>query len=264
MSEHTTAAGAPTEAKWQPLAALERRVAGVLVEKAKTTPDTYPMSLNAIRAGCNQKSNRYPLIEVEEDAILTALDRLRAVGAVALVQGSGRVEKYRHYMYEWLGVDKLELAVMTELLLRGAQTIGELRGRASRMDPIPDLAALRPVLESLKAKGLVLALSPEGRGQVVTHALYKPAELEKLRAEYANYTPPASGGDADSGSESAPPRREPTGVATRADTAHSSRSDSNNALNESLAAIVDRVEDLARRVEAQEQALAALRQSLGE
>ena len=68
MSEHTTAAGAPTEVKWQPLAALERRVAGVLVEKAKTTPDTYPMSLNAIRAGCNQKSNRSPLIEVEEDA----------------------------------------------------------------------------------------------------------------------------------------------------------------------------------------------------
>jgi uncharacterized protein YceH (UPF0502 family) len=264
MSEHTTAAGAPTEAKWQPLAALERRVAGVLVEKAKTTPDAYPMSLNAIRSGCNQKSNRYPLIEVEEDAILTALDRLRAVGAVALVQGSGRVERYRHYMYEWLGVDKLELAVMAELLLRGAQTIGELRGRASRMDPIPDLAALRPVLDSLKAKGLVLSLSPEGRGQIVTHTLYKPAELEKLRAEYSNYTPPAGSAEVDSASEGAPIRRETASMATRADSAHSSRPTASDALAESLAAIVDRVEELARRVESQEQALAALRQSLGE
>ncbi len=87
-------------------------------------------------------------------------------------------------MYDWLGVDKVELAVMTELLLRGAQTEGELRGRAARMDPIPDLAALRPILESLTRKGLILSLSAPGRGHVVTHALYEPRELDKLRAEH--------------------------------------------------------------------------------
>jgi hypothetical protein len=93
------------------------------------------------------------------------------------------VLKYRHYLYDWLGVDKVEMAVMTELLLRGAQTVGELRGRAARMEPIADLAALKPVLDSLKAKGLVISLSPEGRGQVVSHALYQPQELEKVRRE---------------------------------------------------------------------------------
>jgi uncharacterized protein YceH (UPF0502 family) len=73
---------------------------------------------------------------------------------------------------------------MTELLLRGDQTVGELRGRAARMEPIADLAALQPVLDSLKAKGLVFALTPEGRGHVVTHALYQPREIETLRAKY--------------------------------------------------------------------------------
>ncbi len=223
MSEPASEEHGINPAKWRPLAALERRVAGVLIEKAKTTPDAYPMSLNSIRTGCNQKSNRYPVMEVEEEAVLTALDSLRAAGAVALVQGSGRVERYRHYLYDWLGVDKVELAVMAELLLRGAQTVGELRGRASRMDPIPDLAALRPVLESLKQKRLVVSLSPEGRGHVVTHALYKPAELEKLRAEYASYSPDlgASHPD-DAGNEAASPteQREFRGSATRADAAH--------------------------------------------
>lgn len=172
--------------RWQPIPAIDRRVLGVLVEKAKTTPDAYPMTLNSICTACNQKNNRFPLMNVEPDDVEPALDRLRNLGAVAIVQGSGRVDKYRHYMYEWLGVDKVELAVMTELLLRGSQTEGELRGRAARMEPIADLTALRPVLESLKAKGLLISLTSEGRGHVVTHALYEPRELEKQRAEFSS------------------------------------------------------------------------------
>ncbi len=164
--------------RWQPLGAIDRRVVGVLAEKAKTTPDIYPMSLNAICAGCNQKSNRAPLMQLEPNEVEESLERLRQLGAVGLVEGYGRVQKFRHYLYEWLGVDKVEMAVMTELLLRGDQTVGELRGRAARMEPIADLAALRPVLDSLKAKGLVVALTPEGRGHAVTHALYKPRERE--------------------------------------------------------------------------------------
>ncbi len=177
--------GPQTKPRWQPLRAIERRVVGVLAEKAKTVPDAYPMSLNAICTGCNQKSNRDPLMQLEPADVEEALERLRAIGAVGMVEGYGRVTKYRHYLYEWLGVDKVELAVMTELLLRGPQTLGELRARASRMEPIADLAAVRSICESLKRKGLVVYLTPEGRGQIVTHALYPPRELDNLRARYA-------------------------------------------------------------------------------
>jgi uncharacterized protein len=172
------------ERRWQPLGAIERRVVGVLAEKAKTTPDVYPMSLNGITTGCNQKSNRWPLMQLEPGQVEESLDRLRELGAVGFVEGYGRVQKYRHYLYEWLGVDKVELAVMTELLLRGDQTLGELRARAARMEPIVDLAALRTVLDSLRSKGLVIWLTPEGRGQAVTHALYKPREIEAIKAKY--------------------------------------------------------------------------------
>jgi len=178
--------------RWRPLAAMDRRVLGVLIEKAKTTPDVYPMSIAALKSGCNQKNNRYPLTELELEDIEESLARLRAVGAVSEVQGSSRVNRYKHLAYEWLGVDKLELAVMAELLLRGAQTEGELRGRAARMDPIPDLNALRPLLTSLKSKGLILPLTPEGRGHVLTHALYEERELAKLRAEHAGHSPAAN------------------------------------------------------------------------
>ncbi|HBO45232.1 MAG TPA: DUF480 domain-containing protein [Planctomycetaceae bacterium] len=186
MTETPSNLPAPQNAapSWQPLSSIDRRVLGVLIEKAKTTPDAYPLSLNAVCAGCNQKSNREPLMALEPEDVEESLDRLRECGAVAIVQGIGRVSKYRHYAYEWLGVDKVELAVMAELLLRGAQTEGELRGRAARMEPIAGLPELRPVLDSLKAKGLVIPLTPDGRGHVVTHALYPPRELEKLHAQY--------------------------------------------------------------------------------
>lgn len=172
--------------KWTALGRVERRVLGVLVEKAKTTPDNYPLSLNSLRSGCNQKSNRFPQMELEEGAIEDAIDALRQLKALAIIQGDARVEKYRHLAYEWLGVDKVELAVMAELLLRGAQTIGELRGRAARMEPIKGMHELTPVLDSLMQKNLVLYLTPPGRGAVVTHNLYEPQELEKVRREYGD------------------------------------------------------------------------------
>jgi uncharacterized protein len=190
MSTDASPAESDAKPRWQPLEALERRVLGVLVEKAKTTPENYPLSLNAIKNGCNQKNNRAPLMHVEEDEVDTALESLRKVGAIAQIQGSGRVDKYRHLAYEWLSVEKVELAVMAELLLRGAQTVGELRGRAARMEPIKDLADLRPVLESLQAKGLIVFLTPEGRGAVVTHTLFQDREMDKVRREAA--TLPAS------------------------------------------------------------------------
>ncbi|MDZ7617431.1 MAG: DUF480 domain-containing protein [Patescibacteria group bacterium] len=184
-----TTAPDPAQPRWQPLRPMDRRVIGVLAEKAKTTPDIYPMSLNAVCTGCNQKSNRSPIMALEPDDVEPSLDRLREMGVVTLIEGYGRVAKYRHHLYQWLGVDKVELAVMTELLLRGPQTVGELRGRAARMEPIADLAALQPVLDGLKQKGLVLSLTAEGRGHVVTHGLHMPEELAKLRAQHAAGAP---------------------------------------------------------------------------
>jgi len=176
----------PSEKRWQPLTAIQRRVAGVLVEKAKTTPDAYPLTLNALTNGCNQKSNRTPHMDLSTEDVERALEELREMGAVAEVQSGGRVPKYRHYLYEWLGVDKVELAVVAELLLRGEQTIGELRGHASRMEPIADLNAMRPILDSLEQKQLVVMLTPPGRGQVVTHNLYTPERLAELRDQFAS------------------------------------------------------------------------------
>jgi uncharacterized protein YceH (UPF0502 family) len=170
---------------WKPLNPTQRRVVGVLVEKAKTTPEQYPLSLNAVTNGCNQKNNRSPVTNLSQEQVEQAIDELRSLGAVIEIQGGGRVAKYRHCMYEWLGVDKVELAVMTELLLRGEQTVGELRARAARMEPIADLGALRVVLQSLKDKQLLLELTPEGRGQVVSHNLYKDRELTELTARMA-------------------------------------------------------------------------------
>ena len=191
MTEHQEEA-TESGSRWQVLPRKERRVAGVLVEKAKTTPENYPLTLNALVNGCNQKSNRFPQMALDDDEVEETLDNLRQLGAVSQVQGSGRVDKHRHLMYEWLGVDKVELAVMGELLLRGAQTLGELRARAARMEPIPGISELRPIVESLQKKGLLIYLTPPGRGAIVTHALYEEQELDKLRNEHGNHVVDAS------------------------------------------------------------------------
>jgi uncharacterized protein YceH (UPF0502 family) len=157
----------------------------VLIEKAKTTPDYYPMTVAGICAGCNQKSCRHPLMQLQPEDVEEALERLRELGAVGFVEGGGRALKYRHYAYEWFGVNKAELAVLAELLLRGPQTLGQLRAHVSRMEPMADLSQLRTILAGLKEKGLVISLTPETRGHVVAHALYLPKELEKIREQYA-------------------------------------------------------------------------------
>jgi len=198
MNDHAAEGNEPAQQrKWRPLPPQERRVLGVLAEKAKTTPEQYPLSLNALTSGCNQKSNRHPQMNLEAERVEEVLERLRGMGAVTEILGGGRVARFRHNLYEWLGVDKVELAVMTELLLRGTQTAGELRGRAARMEPIADVAALRPILHSLQEKGLVISLTPEGRGQTVTHALHRPEELQKIRRNVASGAPASGASDDD-------------------------------------------------------------------
>lgn len=171
---------ADAELRWKPIDRNERRVLGVLVEKAKTTPENYPLSLASLVAGSNQKSNRAPQMQLDEDDVTLALDKLRALGAVREVQGSGRVSKFRHAAYEWLGVDAAGSAIMTELLLRGPQTMGELRTRASRMHDFPDLDSVAEALKVLQQAGLVQALTPSGRGQTFAHCLYPPDEQHYL------------------------------------------------------------------------------------
>src|SRR5580765_791333 len=143
----STPAGPSAGRVWTPLDARERRVLGVMIEKAKTTPAGYPMTVNAIVTGCNQKNNRDPVTAYDDVDVENAL-------------GS---------MVTWRGVSKVELAVLAELLLRGAQALGDLRGRAARMEPIADLAALKPIVDGLVQRGLMLELTPAGRGQIVSH-----------------------------------------------------------------------------------------------
>ena len=177
----------PAEKSWVPLTNRERRVLGVLVEKAKTTPEYYPLTIAAIVTGCNQKSNRDPITNFDADDVEEILQGLRKKGAVVMVEAGGRVVRWKHTLYDWLKVTKVELAVIAELLLRGAQTEGDLRARASRMEPLSDLPALQAVLESLLAKDLIIYLSPPGvrRGVVVTHNLYPPHELDREKTKLA-------------------------------------------------------------------------------
>jgi len=170
---------------WKPLDARQRRVLGVLIEKAKTTPAGYPMSVNAIVIGCNQKNNRDPITAYDEEDVVKALDQLRTLGAMSEIDWLGRVPKYKHRAYEWLGVSKAELAVLGELLLRGAQTLGDLRARAARMEPIADLTALKPIVDGLVQRKLMLELTGPGRGQMVSHNLYSPSELAEVKAHVA-------------------------------------------------------------------------------
>ncbi len=180
------------EIAWKPLTAHQRRVLGTLMEKSQTTPDAYPMSYAGLTTGCNQKSNRDPITNFDTDDVEVIVDELRELGALAIVQGSGRVTKVRHYAYNWLGLSKAESAIITELLLRGAQTMGELRTRASRMEPIQDLGELQKIFEELKKRNLVVELTPAGRGQVVSHNLYPEWELEKLQSLHQGGGSPAA------------------------------------------------------------------------
>ena len=169
-----------------PLSVNERRVLGVLVEKNKTTktPDTYPMTLNSVVIGCNQKSNRDPVLELDEDEVEETLTDLMKKGLTIKQQG-GRTDRWRHLLYDAWNPSKVELAILAELMLRGPQSEGDLRGRASRMDEIADLDTLRALLKGLCERKLTVYLSPPGRGAVVTHGFHTPEELAGHRGGQA-------------------------------------------------------------------------------
>lgn len=156
----------------------QRRVLGTLVEKGLTTPDQYPLTLKAATTGCNQKSNRDPVTEYDEDSVQQTLDQLREMGLVGEVHTEGgRTSRFRHYMRQKTTLTEPQLAIMTELMLRGRQQLGELRTRASRMHEIDSQEKLKAELQSLLETGLVRTNGPlERRGVEVDHNLYPAGE----------------------------------------------------------------------------------------
>ncbi|MFH5802449.1 DUF480 domain-containing protein [Alienimonas sp. DA493] len=220
----------------------QRRVVGTLIEKGLTTPGSYPLTLKAVVTGCNQSSNRDPVTNYTEGAALETLDDLAELGLVAEVHtAGGRAAKYRHLVRKKLTITEPQIAVLAELMLRGRQTLGELRARASRMVPIPSLDELREAVDGLMEMGFVSADGPlERRGATVDHALYPPDEA-----------PPA----APAAGEPAAASRQTGAPAVDAEELASLR-EANEELRSDLAELTDRVARLS-------EALDDLRRDLG-
>lgn len=166
------------------LSPVQARVLGTLAEKERTVPDTYPLSLNALVSGCNQKTSRNPVMEVTETEAREALDALKAANLVMEASGS-RVTRYEHNLGRVLQVPSQSVAILTVLMLRGPQTVGELRINTERMHPFADLSAVQGFLDELAARpaGALVAELPrqpgsrEGRWM---HLLSGPPSQEML------------------------------------------------------------------------------------
>ena len=166
------------------LDAEEVRVLGALVEKEITTPEYYPLSLNALVNACNQKSNRDPVMHFDEENIEGPIYTLREKGLVLSITGAGsRVQKYGQRLAEKLNLGRRELAVLCELMLRGPQTLGELRTRADRMHHFDDLAEVESVLERTPDLFIKLARRPGEKEARYGHLLSGiPAETTEHQA----------------------------------------------------------------------------------
>ncbi|MFN0052673.1 MAG: DUF480 domain-containing protein [Planctomycetales bacterium] len=178
----------PSE-EYPPLRSLskpQRRVLGTLVEKALTVPESYPLTLKALTTGCNQKSGREPLSNYGEEDVADAANELRELGLAAVVHTeSGRTERYRHYLRRrWSWLSEPQVAILAELLLRGRQSIGDLRARASRMAPagsLDGLDQLRNELAGLMERQVVQSDAPlDRRGVEIDHNLYEPQESRRM------------------------------------------------------------------------------------
>jgi uncharacterized protein YceH (UPF0502 family) len=177
---------------------VEIRVLGCLVEKQRTTPDVYPLSLNALRLACNQATNRDPVVAYEEETIRIALAGLSRRGWARLASGPGsRVVKYRHLLDEALSLSHAEISLLAVLMLRGAQTPGELKQRTDRLHPFASLREVDGVLEQLMARELVTRL-PRRAGQKETryrHLLSEGATPAEEEASAESSGGVSGGGD---------------------------------------------------------------------
>lgn len=172
---------------------IEVRVLGSLVEKELTTPEYYPLSLNSLTNACNQKSNRDPVMALSEEEVVRALDSLRFKQLSVISADGGRVPKYRHLLAEKLGLVPAEQAVLCELLLRGPQTVGELRTRCERMHPFGDLAAVEAVLQELmERESPMIALMARQPGRKEGRYAQLFSELPESGAEGVESAPEAA------------------------------------------------------------------------
>ena len=145
--------------------AVELRILGCLIEKQRTTPEVYPLSLNALRLACNQSTNRDPVVSYDDATIRQGLERLNQKGWARLASGPGsRVAKFRHLFSEAMRLSDEEISILCVLMLRGPQTLGELKQRTQRLHPFADLAELEHVLSALGERELVEQL-PRRPGQ---------------------------------------------------------------------------------------------------
>ncbi|HEX8181004.1 MAG TPA: YceH family protein [Pyrinomonadaceae bacterium] len=164
---------------------VEVRVLGSLIEKQVTTPEYYPLTLNALLHACNQSSNREPVVAYDERTVASALERLREKKLARVVQtADGRVPKYRHVLTEVIPLKSAELAVLCVLLLRGPQTVGELRGRTERLYSFSELAYVEATLQALMehAAGPLVVKLPRQAGRKESryaHLLAGPVEVEE-------------------------------------------------------------------------------------
>jgi len=165
------------------LSAIEVRILGALIEKKHTTPEYYPMSLNAISNACNQKSNRDPVTEYSEDQIEKCIEQLREKRLVIRVTGAGiKVPKYRELLTEQLSVSLPEEAVLCILMLRGAQTSGEIKNRCERIYDFIDLTAVEETVAKLSSREDPLCSvvpGTRGRGLKYLHLFYGQPEIQK-------------------------------------------------------------------------------------
>lgn len=151
-----------------PLTHIEVRLLGSLIEKAATTPDTYPLTLSALVAACNQLTNREPVMQLDEEQLTEAIVTLRRRSLLRAIQPAGsRVTKYQHLLHEALDLDARELALMAVLMLRGPQTVGELHTRTARLAHFENSEALELVLDRLVARdsGSLVVRLPKRPGQ---------------------------------------------------------------------------------------------------
>lgn len=208
---------------------VEARVLGALVEKQLTTPDYYPLTLNGLTLACNQRSNRDPVVAFEEKAVARALESLREKQLSRMVSGAEmRVPRYYHLVGERLNLSAPEIAALCVLLLRGPQTVGELRGRSGRLYAFVDLAEVEATLRALagRSEGALVVELPRQPGRKeprFAHLLCGPPEIPVEAVE---------------------PRVEPATLEVRAE-------------NERLAHLEEEVEEL-------RQALQALRQEFAQ
>ncbi|HEY9402169.1 MAG TPA: YceH family protein [Pyrinomonadaceae bacterium] len=180
------------------LSAEEVRVVGALIEKQVTTPEYYPLTLNALRQACNQLSNRDPVVAFDERTVVWALESLRDRKLVRVVTtADGRVPKYRHVLDETLGLKSPEMAVMCVLMLRGAQTVGEIRTRTERLYPFSALSFVETTLEDLMTRDAPLVVKlPRQTGQKESrYAHLLSGEVEVTETENAEATTPGVRGE---------------------------------------------------------------------